>query len=128
MATWSKKIRACKTVWSTLRVLNQLRAVFDEAGVLKMSDLTLWKKTQSGQLSADEQEGLAIQMDNTFRLIRRATYEDGYDKPKAIDAIKLILGEKEKTVADLAEISNDAYSFLDEANDIVAAIEEEDNE
>ena len=117
LTLWSANSRACKTTWSTLRILNQLEETFAEAGTLKMKGLTFWN--QSG--SADNRESMArtlsIQVDNVFTLIRGARYEDGASKPKAIEGMLAILLDESKTVVDLALAADALYKFWKEDED-----------
>jgi uncharacterized protein YicC (UPF0701 family) len=114
MAKWSKNNRACKTAWSTLRVLEQLKEVFSAAGSLKMRDLTFYNQTSSKELRASLSRMLATQLDNIFREIRSARYEEGVTAEQAIEAMAGILTDGDLTVADLAETCDESYKFFGE--------------
>lgn len=114
MANWSKNNRACKTTWSTLRILGQLDAVFKDAGQLKISQLAFWNQTSSDDLRKSVGRMLAIQLDNIFREIRGARYEIGLTTQASIDGMVNVLTNADATVADLAAKNDDNYLFYGE--------------
>ena len=91
MANWSKNNRACKTTWTTLRVLEQNSKAFVDTGDVTMKDLTYWNATATADMREFQAEVLATQIDNVFRLIRKARYEDGVDKEKAVSDMSGVL-------------------------------------
>ena len=114
MASWNKNNRACKTTWSTLRILDQLTKTFKDTGSLKMKDLTFWNQTAGGDLRASVARMLCIQMNNIFINIRRAKYEEGISASKAVEAMTEILSDPDKKVEDLAEVNDNNFEFLGE--------------
>lgn len=115
MAVWSKNRRACKTTWSTLLALAQIQEAFPKAGTIPMADLAFWAGSEGARRA--RAESLAQQMDNIFRILRKATYEDGVTSEDAIQAMvaQLLIGAG--TVADLAEVNDALYLFRREEED-----------
>ncbi len=117
MNKWSRNNRACTTTWSTLRVLHQLVAKFDTAGSIKMDELTFWNSSTTPELRTIQANTLAYQIDNFFRMIRRAQFEAGSTHENAItDMVKCLL-DKNKTVTDFAELNDFYYLFWGEDDD-----------
>lgn len=108
---WEKKNRAAKTTWTTLMLLEQLQATFTKAGSIPMKELAFWKPTQSASARKHEAEGLAIMIDQVFRTIRDAEYEEGVTRLQAIEAMLDILTGADKTVKELAKVNDDNYHF-----------------
>ncbi|WP_455204219.1 hypothetical protein [Kaarinaea lacus] len=116
---WSKNNRACKTVWSTLVALDQMseRQMFKTAGGKKIKSLTFFAKDASGDMLSVRAKAFAHQCDKVFRFVRGAQYEDNVTTQKAINALVKVLKDGEKTVADLADVADDAYFFFREGED-----------
>jgi len=117
MGNWNRNNRACGTTWTTLRVLDQSFKVFKDSGDVKMSDLTYWNQAADADIRTIQAGALANQMDNVFRQIRRAEYEEGVTREKAVGDIVKTLTNENKTISDLAEINDDNYKFWGEEND-----------
>ena len=111
MFTWSKNNRACTTTWSTLLILDQISAAFNDSGLLKIQDFTFWNKTGSTEMRQLMATTLATQMDNIFTMIRGAQYESTVTKEIAINGMINILTGGAQTVSDLAEFNNNSYAF-----------------
>jgi hypothetical protein len=114
MANWTEKNRACKTLWTSLRTMNQLFTNFEESGDLKMKDLAFFNSLVSKALLINEATMVADQLDNIFRNGRGAIFEENTDRTKAIGAMVAILVDGEKQVSDLAATVDDAYKFISE--------------
>jgi hypothetical protein len=114
MFTWSSDNRACKTTWSTLFELDQLKAIFKDAGSMKMSELTYWNNTDSDNMRLTKVNEIAIEMDNIFIKERGAKYEKNKSKDTALEDIKNIMTNSDKTVQDLAEVNDNNYLFWNE--------------
>ncbi|MBZ0199350.1 MAG: hypothetical protein K8H86_05750 [Ignavibacteriaceae bacterium] len=118
MEKWNRNNRACKTTWSTLKVLHQLVDKFETAGSIKMDELTFWNTSATPELRTIQANTLAFQIDNIFRMIRRSKFEDGTTHEEAItDMVKCLLN-KNKTVADFAELNDFYYLFWGEDDDL----------
>lgn len=117
MAVWSENHRACKTTWSTLRVLEQTRRTFSKAGKLKMPNLTFWSDTDPKGIRAVKARTLAMQMDNIFRDLRGARFEKNKSRSVAIDDMVKVLTNKDRTIAELAEVNDSNYKFWKEGED-----------
>lgn len=117
MAEWSANNRACKTTWFTLFVLNQHQEAFPEAGKLKMKDLTFYSRTADTDLRKTMARDLAIALDNNFRLIRGADFEQGVKVGAAINGMVDVLLDEDKTMTDLAMVNDNNYRFLGEKSD-----------
>jgi len=117
MGIWNRNNRACSTTWTTLRVLDQNDKVFKDSGTVRMSELTYWNQIADADIRKVQAAALANQMDNVFRQIRRAEYEDGITRAKAVGDMVNTLTNKEKTISDLAEIIDANYLFWGEEKD-----------
>jgi len=114
MADWTENNRACKTLWTSLKVMNQVFVNFDECGILKMQDLTFFNSLVSNTVLVKEATMVADQLDNIFRNGRGAIFEENTDRTKATGAMIAILVDGEKQVSDLAATVDDAYKFISE--------------
>ena len=114
MADWSKNNRAHALTWFNLRVLDQLATGFQNTGSLKVSDLTFWGALSTNELRSMQANTLAINLDNMFRMINNATFEDGADRQTAIQQMHEALSNGATTIPDLAGIADANYRFLGE--------------
>ena len=114
MAIWSKNNRACTTTWTTLRVLDQLDEVFKDSEDIMMSELGFWNAVASADRRRQQASTLASQMDNVFRLVRRAKYEGGVGRDEAVSGIIDTLINGDATVSQLAEVIDQMYMFWGE--------------
>lgn len=112
MPTWSSNHRACKTTWSTLLALTQLQEAFPLAGVIPMPSLLFWAGSDDAR--AQRAQTLAQQMDNIFRLLRNARYEDGVSAEAALAGLEAALLKESNTVADLSDAADTLYLFWQE--------------
>jgi hypothetical protein len=117
MAHWSRNNQACRKTWSTLRVLDQNYKVFKESADVKMEELGFWNPLASSEMRKAQARSLAIQMDNIFRLIRKARYEEGVNQEKAVTDMSSVLTTSHKTISELAEIVDRRYLFRGEDDD-----------
>lgn len=117
---WSQNNRACKTVWTTLMVLDQIneQETFAATGAIKVGDLTFYPKDGTQDVLAARAKALALQIDKVFRKIRGAVYEEGKDQMQAVTAMTEVLKDKDKTVAEFAGIADDLYRFFQEGEDV----------
>ena len=120
MAIWNANNRACTTTWTTLRVMGQIPQdmVFNDAGEVKINKFTFWGEMSSTDMKQTQARALAIMMDNIFRMIRGAKYEQGKTNQQAIEDITNTLVNGEKTIADLAEINDANYYFWKENENV----------
>lgn len=114
MANWSANNLACTTTWTTLFVLDQNTEVFADSGDIPMTELTFFNSVASAEMRRQSAESLASMMDNIFRVLRGARYEEGADHDSAIDDMVDVLTDPAKTIADLAERNDDNYRFRGE--------------
>jgi len=114
---WNKNNRACKTTWLTLLLLDQHQSAFLQAGSLKMDQLTFWSGGGSAEFRAVRAETLVNQLDNNFRLVRGADFEQGTNETAAKAALRGVLLDSEQTIADLASAADVHYLFLGETSD-----------
>lgn len=117
MAVWTKNNRACTTTWTTLRVLHQIIDKFDNAGEVTMKELAFYNLSPDIEFRKVQASALAFQIDNVFRMIRRAVYESGTTQEKAVNEIISTLLDEKKTVAHLALVSDRNYVFWGEEDD-----------
>ncbi len=118
MAIWSRNNRACTTTWITLRVLDQNDRVFKDSGVVKMSELTFWNQAASTEMRKLQASTLANQMDNMFRHIRGAQYEEGVTREKAVADMVNTLTTENRNIADLAAVNDANYLFWGEEQNV----------
>ena len=116
MAVWSANHRACVTTWSTLFALTQLTEPFATAGDLPMSALTFFNAAGTAEMRELQASTLATQLDNIFRVLRGARYEDGVHHDGAVSAMVDVLTVADKTVAELAEVADAQYRFWGEGD------------
>ena len=114
MAEWSKNNRAHALTWFNLRVLDQLATGFQNTGALKVSDLTFWGSLSTNELRSTQAQTIAISLDNMFRMINNATFEDGADRQTAIQQLHEALSDGDTAIPDLAAIADANYRFLGE--------------
>ena len=93
---WNKNNRACKTTWLTLLLLDQHQSAFAQAGAIKMEQLSFWSGGGSADFRAVRAETLLNQLDNNFRLVRGAEFEQGIDEPTAKAALRGVLLDGEQ--------------------------------
>jgi len=82
-----------------------------------MSQLTFFTQTGDAQMRKVMARSLAIAMDNNFRLIRGAKFEEGVKPESALQDMVDILVNEKKTVADLAAVNDKNYLFLGETHE-----------
>ena len=113
MPNWSTNNRSCTTTWTTLRIMGQISEslLFKDAGTERMNKLTFWSQSASSDIRQTQVRTLAIMMDNIFRMIRGAKYEEGINNQKAVSDIVNILVNADKTIAELAETNDKNYLF-----------------
>ncbi|HEX7900370.1 MAG TPA: hypothetical protein VF950_21560 [Planctomycetota bacterium] len=112
MGLWSKNNRACKTLWVSARYLKQYSEVFDDAGALKMRGLEFWKDDLD--LRKIEAGALATQLSDMFRKLFGAKFEKDVAAPQAVEGMRGVLIEGNKTMADLAEKVDALFYFKGE--------------
>lgn len=113
---WSNNSVACKTIWTTLMVFEQIseRQLFKTTGDKKMSDLPFFAKDGTDAVKKARAKSLAIQFDKYFRIARGAKYESDVNKKKAVDSLVTVMKEADKLVVDLADVADDMYLFYRE--------------
>jgi hypothetical protein len=117
MNSWNRNNRACTTTWTTLRVLDQNDRVFKDSGDVRMSELTFWNRAASADMRRLQATTIANQMDNIFRQIRRAAYEKGVTREKAVNDMVALLTDEDKTISHLSEVIDADYLFWGEERD-----------
>ena len=120
MSSWSVNNRSATTTWLTLKLLAQIpkNEVFKDSGKRKMDELLFWNKSSSEKIRKIQAESLSIMIDNIFRDIRGAVYEDGIDGAEAVEEIRTSLLDKNITIEELAEIIDQNYLFWGEEKDV----------
>lgn len=117
MDGWSKNNRAHACLWLGLRMLDELDTDFRSAGELLVRDLTGSNALGSDAAKRQHAQTLAIQLDNMFRMIFRAAYEDGIDRVSAVDALFAGLASADTPLPVLGAIADASYHFLGEVDD-----------
>jgi len=114
MTEWKKERVNCMVTWLTLVDLDQTKKGFTNTGPTKMSSLTFYNPSDSAVVRKGKARTIAVQCDNLFTRYWGAKYEDGVTRAKAINAAVRVLTDKDKTVADLAEVNNANYLYFGE--------------
>ena len=114
MADWSKNNRAHVLTWFNLRVLDQLGTGFQSTGALKVSDLTFWGSLATNELRSVQAQTIAVSLDNMFRMINNASFEDGSDREIALTQMHDALSDGDTTLPELAALVDGSYRFLGE--------------
>lgn len=115
MAKLSNNNRAHKTAYTTLVILHQLEAPWDEAADVKMSELRHFAPSDSSEMREMHARTLAHQIDNVYRMVRGARLEPDMSLNDAIEGMVEILTDGDRTVFDLAQASDAGYRFFGEA-------------
>jgi hypothetical protein len=111
---WTNNNRACVATWSALLVLDQNSEGFAESENVKIGTFKFWVKGESGELRKSRAMQLATMLDNIMQNFEFAKYEEGSDKPGAINAMCGVLTEDAKTIAELGDVIDDNYFFPSE--------------
>ena len=111
---WSNNNLAHVHTWMALRVLGQNGKTFAASENLKIREFEFWVDGDSAAMRAQKARALAAQMDNIFRLYQGASYEPGFTKVKAVNALAVILRGADKTMAELGEEADRCYFFAGE--------------
>ena len=111
---WSPNNRACTTTWSTLFALEQSLLPFPSSGDVQMQHMQFWTTAAGDELRRLRARALANRMDLIFRVTRGATYEDGSDVDRAIEAMLEVMDDADATMAQLAEVNDAHYRFWQE--------------
>ena len=111
---WSNNHLACVNTWAFLRSLDQLKALFDDAKDVKMSELVFWNPTASPEMRRMQAMSLAAQLDKMFIIALRARYEDGFNVTKAVETMTSELIKEDNTVCNFAVTVDDVYAFVGE--------------
>jgi hypothetical protein len=114
MADWSKNNRACEAVWTSFYKMNQLFSNFDDSGTLQIKSLTFYSTLNSADLRKQQAIIIADELDNIFRNIRGAVYENNINRTTAMQNMVDILTDGSKTLSDLASAIDSCYKFWGE--------------
>jgi hypothetical protein len=111
---WSKNNAACGATWGALLVLDQSKEAFVDSPDVSIGNFPIWAKGESTNLRELRARSFATMLDNIFRDHEGARYENGVTRPQAIDAMKDVLIDDDKTINDLADVADDSYRFIEE--------------
>jgi hypothetical protein len=98
-----------------LRILAQSNRTFDLTGALTMAELAFFNAATSDEIRTMQARTLALAMDNIFRQIDGAIFENGANPDVAIRDITDALVDAALTVAHLAERNDANYRFFAES-------------
>jgi hypothetical protein len=112
--SWNNKNLAHTTTWLLLAIYEELSARFSEARDIKMSALAFYNPTLSSDMLEAEARATAAILDRAYRTKSGATFENGWNVPKAVEAMTTILKDKDKTVCELAAKVDEIYKFTGE--------------
>lgn len=87
---------------------------FKNAGEWSTDYLIGFAAGGSAEERKNKVEAHARKLDQVFKALFHASYEDDVDRAKAISAMAEVLGEPRKTMADLGEVADSAYKFRGE--------------
>jgi hypothetical protein len=114
MSDWSDNNLSCISTWLGLRILEQNKKTFPKSGDLTMRSLAFWNSSTTLEMRARQARTIAKQLDNLFRLVDGAEYEDGVTSARAVGDMARILTDGQQTMADLASANDDNYRFFGE--------------
>jgi hypothetical protein len=112
--SWNNNNLACTDTWGYLFLYEELNVGFFEAGDLKMPDLAFFNPAESTGMLENAAMELAARLNRAYRKKSHAQFEKGWDEPTAIEELKAILKDKDKTVSELAVKVDEIYSFAGE--------------
>lgn len=99
--------------WFSLFRLGQIRETFEEAGKIKMSELTFFNPTATEELLKIDATLIGVTIDKVFTGWG-AKLEHSKSRNTAIFEMIEILMDKDKTIYDLAEQNDTNYFFTNE--------------
>jgi hypothetical protein len=113
---WSNNNAACVNTWFCLskQVLGQIDASFDDAAMLRMTDLAYWNELASDDNRKVEAGALADILTKLFTNMVGAKYETGQSYASAIVAMTAVLTDENKTVCELAAVVDELHHFTTE--------------
>jgi hypothetical protein len=111
---WSPNNRACTATWMALRMLDQSVRPFRSSGAVRMRQLTYFNAAASDDMRRFLAGTLAKQLDNFFRQIDGARFEDGTDPVAALSDLTEAVLAAEQSMADLAMVVDHDYRFWEE--------------
>lgn len=111
MAEWNRNNMACQCVWAELFVLKQSRKAFADSGDIKMKDMLFYNPAAGSATLENEAKMLADELDNIFRKVDGAKFEEGVTRTQAQANMVAVLKQADKTIAELAEIIDADYLF-----------------
>jgi hypothetical protein len=97
-----------------LRMLDQSVRPFRPSGTVPMRQLTYFNAAVSDELRRFLAGTLAKQLDNFFRQIDGARFENGTDPVTALSDLTAVLLAAERSMADLAAVVDQDYRFWEE--------------
>lgn len=112
---WSNNNLAHVHTWMALRVLNQSSKTFSASEKIKVREFEFWMDIDSDSMRAQKARAISAQMDNIFRMFQGASYESGFTRIKAVNALATVLRNGDKTMAELGDVADECYSFAGEA-------------
>ena len=110
---WTDTSDTCIAVWESLIKLEQIdkNTTFDATGPILMKDLAFYSDVASNDVNTAKAEALAEVMDSGFTNAFNGTYQAGYNKAKATNAIAALLIQTAKNVEDLSDTVDSIYSI-----------------
>jgi hypothetical protein len=114
MSDWSNNNLSCISTWIGLRILEQNKKTFDKSGDVAMKSLAFWNAAATQEMRTLQARTIGKQLDNVFRLIDGAEYEDGVTGTQAVRDMAKILADADQTIADLASANDRNYRFWGE--------------
>lgn len=111
---WSNNNLAHVHTWMALRVLGQSSKTFDASEKVKVREFEFWVDGDSDPMRAQKARTISAQIDNIFRMFQGASYESGFTKIKAVNALATVLRNGDKTMAELGDVADECYYFAGE--------------
>lgn len=111
---WSNNNLAHVHTWMALRVLNQSSKTFNASENVKVREFEFWVEGDSAQMREQKARALSVQVDNIFRMFQGASYESGFSKIRAVNALAKVLKNGDKTMAELGDVADECYFFAEE--------------
>jgi len=113
--SWSSNNTAHAALYSFEKWDHDVSGIsFKKAGEWSTDYLIGFAAGGSAKDRKNKVEAHARKLDQVFTALFHATYEDDFDRAKAVRAMEEVLSDSEKIMGDLGEIADNAYKFRGE--------------
>lgn len=113
--SWNANNRAHACLWIVETWHHDQRNLgFDEVGAWKTEFVIKAAAGESADMRREKAETHAALLDDMFTSLYRAVYEAEMNQTAAVAAMQTVLANKDKTVADLADVVDECFRFRGE--------------